>query len=149
MFNVMTSTTSSSGGFGVMIIWLVIMVGVLYFLMIRPQRKEQKRVNQMLSDMAVGDSVVTTSGFYGVLLDITDEDVIVEFGNNKNCRIPMRKSAIAQVEKAGSVTETAVSASSSKSDKGGKADKADKGKADAKADAASSSDTKSDASGKA
>ena len=34
--------------------------------------------------------------FYGVIIDITDEDVIVEFGNNKNCRIPMQKAAIAQ-----------------------------------------------------
>lgn len=50
--------------------------------------------------MEVGDTVVTTSGFYGVLIDITEEDVIVEFGNNRNCRIPMRKAAIAEVEKA-------------------------------------------------
>lgn len=50
--------------------------------------------------MEVGDSVVTTSGFYGILIDITEEDVIVEFGNNRNCRIPMRKGAIAEVEKA-------------------------------------------------
>ena len=88
-------------GWGSMIIWLVVMVGIMYFLMIRPQKNEQKRVTAMLNDMAVGDSVVTTGGFYGVILDITDDDVIVEFGNNKNCRIPMRKSAIAQVEKAG------------------------------------------------
>ena len=54
----------------------------------------------MLADMAVGDSIVTTSGFYGIVIDMTDEDVIVEFGNNKNCRIPMRKAAIAEVEKA-------------------------------------------------
>ena len=47
----------------------------------------------------VGDTVLTTSGFYGVVIDITDEDVIVEFGSNKNCRIPMQKSAIMQVEK--------------------------------------------------
>ena len=88
-------------GWGSMIIWLVVMVGIMYFLMIRPQKNEQKRITAMLNDMAVGDSVVTTGGFYGVILDITDDDVIVEFGNNKNCRIPMRKSAIAQVEKAG------------------------------------------------
>ena len=50
--------------------------------------------------MAVGDAIVTTSGFYGIIIDLTDEDVIVEFGNNKNCRIPMKKDAIAQVEKA-------------------------------------------------
>ena len=42
----------------------------------------------------------STSGFYGVIIDMTEEDVIVEFGNNKNCRIPMRKQAIAEVEKA-------------------------------------------------
>ncbi len=37
----------------------------------------------MLASLAVGDSVVTTSGFYGVVIDLTDEDVIVEFGSNK------------------------------------------------------------------
>ena len=87
-------------GWGSMIFWIVAMIAIMYFLMIRPQKNEQKRITAMLNDMAVGDSVATTSGFYGVILDITDEDVIVEFGNNKNCRIPMRKSAIAQVEKA-------------------------------------------------
>ena len=51
-------------------------------------------------DRRVGDTVLTTSGFYGVIIDITDDDLIVEFGNNKNCRIPMQKAAIAQVEKA-------------------------------------------------
>ena len=49
--------------------------------------------------MAVGDTVLTTSGFYGVVIDISEDDVIVEFGNNKNCRIPMQKGAITQVEK--------------------------------------------------
>ena len=69
-------------------------------MVMRPQKKEQQRVKSMLAAMEVGDSVVTTSGFYGIIIDITDEDVIVEFGNNRNCRIPMRKAAIAEVEKA-------------------------------------------------
>ena len=73
---------------------------VFWFLLMRPQKKEQKRIQLMLSELAVGDTVLTTSGFYGVIIDITDEDVIVEFGNNKNCRIPMQKAAITQVEKA-------------------------------------------------
>lgn len=97
--NVLATTGSAAMGMGSMIMWIVIMVAMMYFLMIRPQKKEQKRISAMLSSMEIGDSVVTTSGFYGVILDITDEDVIVEFGNNKNCRIPMRKSAIAEVEK--------------------------------------------------
>ncbi|MCC8163301.1 MAG: preprotein translocase subunit YajC [Lachnospiraceae bacterium] len=93
---VLTSTASSSL---TLVIWIVVMIAFMYFVVMRPQRKEQKRVAAMLSAMEVGDVVVTTSGFYGVLIDITDEDVIVEFGSNRNCRIPMKKSAIAEVEK--------------------------------------------------
>ena len=87
---------SGAASMGMMIIWMVIIFGIMYFLMIRPQKKEQKRLQAMLNSMEVGDSVVTTSGFYGVVIDMTEEDVIVEFGNNKNCRIPMRKQAIAE-----------------------------------------------------
>ena len=83
-----------------MILYMVIIFGVMWFVMIRPQKKEQKRVAAMLADLSVGDSVLTNSGFYGVIIDITDDTVIIEFGNNKNCRIPMQKAAIAQVEKA-------------------------------------------------
>ena len=77
----------------------VVIIGGMWFLLMRPQKKEQKRIQAMLSTMEVGDTVLTTSGFYGVIIDITDDDVIVEFGNNKNCRIPMQKAAIAQLEK--------------------------------------------------
>ena len=96
-----------SSGMGMVgaIVWMVVLFGIMYFLMLRPQKKEQKRLQAMLNDMEVGDSIVTTSGFYGVIIDMTEEDVIVEFGNNKNCRIPMRKQAIAEVEKAGSAAE--------------------------------------------
>ena len=99
----MNALTNPAGGGIIMVVYMVVLVGVLYFLIIRPQKKEQNRVTAMLNDMEVGDSVVTTGGFYGVILDITDDDVIVEFGNNKNCRIPMRKTAIAEVEKANAV----------------------------------------------
>ena len=98
---------NASSGMGMVgaIVWMVVLFGIMYFLMLRPQKKEQKRLQAMLNDMEVGDSIVTTGGVYGVVIDMTDEDVIVEFGNNKNCRIPMRKQAIAEVEKAGSAAE--------------------------------------------
>ncbi len=90
----------TSAGMGGSMILIVLVWGVfLYFFMMRPQKKEQKRVAAMLASLEVGDVVVTTSGFYGVLIDITDEDEIVEFGSNRNCRIPMKKSAIQEVEK--------------------------------------------------
>ena len=98
---------NASSGMGMVgaIVWMVVLFGIMYFLVLRPQKKEQKRLQAMLNDMEVGDSIVTTGGFYGVVIDMTEEDVIVEFGNNKNCRIPMRKQAIAEVEKAGSAAE--------------------------------------------
>lgn len=86
--------------FMMLIVWVVVL-GLMWVLLMRPQKKEQKRVQAMLASMEVGDTALTTSGFYGVIIDITDDDVIVEFGNNKNCRIPMQKAAIAQIEKPG------------------------------------------------
>ena len=96
--------TAQSGGTSMtlfMVIYIVLIIGGMYLFAIRPQKKEQKRLNLMLSELGVGDSVLTTSGFYGIVIDITDDTVIVEFGNNKNCRIPMKKDAIVQVEKVG------------------------------------------------
>ena len=94
----LTESAGAASGI-VMVIYIVLIFAFLYFMMIRPQKKEQKRMAAMLSALELGDSVLTNSGFYGVVIDITDDTVIVEFGNNKNCRIPMQKSAIAQVEK--------------------------------------------------
>lgn len=104
---------AAAGGSGMimMVVYMVIIFGVMYFLAIRPQKKEQKRMAALLSTMEVGDTVVTSSGFYGTLIQVSEEDCIVEFGNNRNCRIPMRKSAIVEVEKASDGTiETASTA---------------------------------------
>ena len=90
---------AANGGM-TMIIWVVILVVFMLFFMVRPQRKEQQRKNEMMSKMEPGDTVLTSSGFYGTIIDITEDTVIVEFGNIKNCRIPMRREAIAQIEKA-------------------------------------------------
>ena len=96
-----TSATGAAAGGGIiMIVYIVLIFEFIYFFMIRPQKKEQKKMAAMLSALEIGDCVLTNSGFYGIVIDITEDTVIVEFGNNKNCRIPMQKTAIAQVEKA-------------------------------------------------
>ena len=103
MNNLLFLTAQETGYTASSILSMVLSIGlmfvVFYFLLLRPQKKEQKKMNTMLSELEVGDVVVTSSGFYGVLLDITDDTVVVEFGNNKNCRIPMKKTAIVEVEK--------------------------------------------------
>ena len=85
-------------GFG-SIVYIAVIFGAMYFLMIRPQRKPEKEKAAMLATLAVGDTVLTTAGFYGVVIDINGDTVIVEFGYNKNCRIPMQRAAIIQLEK--------------------------------------------------
>ena len=94
---------AGAGGAGLisMLIMYAVVIGAMWFFLRRPQSKEKKRVAAMLASLAVGDVVLTTSGFYGVVIDMKDDMVIVEFGSNKNCRIPMEKSAISRVEKAG------------------------------------------------
>ncbi len=103
-FMILTADAASSDATG-SILSMVLIYGVLifalWFFFMRPQKKEQKRTQEMLSTLENGDIVCTTSGFYGTIIDIQDDMVIVEFGNNRNCRIPMEKSAIAKVEKPG------------------------------------------------
>mgnify|MGYP000071369682 CR=1 FL=1 len=96
---------SQAASWGIMVLYVVLIIGFMYFLAIKPQKKQQREQQQLMDSMAIGDYVLTTSGFYGVILDITEDDVIVEFGNNKNCRITMQKKAIAQVEKPASTEE--------------------------------------------
>ncbi|MCI5516985.1 preprotein translocase subunit YajC [Roseburia sp. MUC/MUC-530-WT-4D] len=98
MMSILAQSAGAGGWVGI-IVWMVILFAFMYFLMIRPQKKETQKKDLMLSELAVGDTVLTTSGFYGTVIDIEDDMVIVEFGNNKNCRIPMQKAAISAVEK--------------------------------------------------
>ena len=90
------------GQLGIIVVYVVALGALMYFFAIKPQKKQQKEQQQLMDSMEIGDYVLTTSGFYGVILDITEDDVIVEFGNNKNC---MQKKAIAQVEKPASSEE--------------------------------------------
>ena len=87
------------GNMWMIILYVVVIVGAMYFLLIRPQKKNEKKQKDLLGNIEVGDSVLTSSGFYGMVIDVQDDTVIVEFGGNKNCRIPMQKQAIVDVEK--------------------------------------------------
>lgn len=101
------------------IVYIAIFAAIIYFMMIRPQKKQKAKTEEMLKQMEPGDNIMTTSGFYGTILDVVDDTtIIVEFGNNKNCRIPMHKNAVAELEKQGSAV-----VSSSDSDKDSSKDK--------------------------
>ena len=105
----------SGGNIIMIVVYLLFFVVLMYFMLIRPQKKQQKKQDELQNSLEPGDNIMTTSGFYGTILDIVDETtVIVEFGNNKNCRIPMHRRAIAEVEKAGAGEMTEEDTSSGK-----------------------------------
>jgi len=88
-------------GFGATyyVVMILVFVALFYFMVIRPQKKQQRRQEELMASIAIGDSVLTTAGFYGVVIDVMEEIIIVEFGSNKNCRIPMKRGAVVEVEK--------------------------------------------------
>ena len=101
--------TQASGGSSVMfiVVYIAIFAAIIYFMMIRPQKKQRTKTQEMQNRIEPGDNIMTTSGFYGTVLDVVDDTtIIVEFGNNKNCRIPMHKNAVAELEKQGSAVVT-------------------------------------------
>jgi preprotein translocase subunit YajC len=101
-FLLLEATAEAGGSSWIILVGQIAVLGLLlYFMLIRPQKKQQRKLQTMLSALSSGDSVVTSGGMYGVVIDVMDEVVIVEFGNNKNCRIPMKKSAIVELEKPG------------------------------------------------
>ena len=67
------SESASAGSMIPLILMYVVVFGVFfYFVLYRPQKKEQKKTSAMLSTLEIGDCVLTTSGFYGIVIDITD-----------------------------------------------------------------------------
>ena len=94
------AAASAGGSWVIIVVYVVIIIGFMYFLAIKPQKKQEKKQKALMESVEIGDSILTTSGFYGMVIDVTEDTVIVEFGGNKNCRIPMQKTALVDIEKA-------------------------------------------------
>ena len=94
----LTSGTQGTTSFTSVIMIYIVLIALMYFLFFLPRKKEEKKKKELLDNLAIGDSVLTTAGFYGIIIDIAQDTVIVEFGN-KNCRIHMQKAAIVSSEK--------------------------------------------------
>ncbi|TCK97791.1 preprotein translocase subunit YajC [Natranaerovirga hydrolytica] len=91
-------TANPAGNQGVLgiFIWVGFMV-LLWFVMIRPQKKRQKAVSEMQSSIKVGDSILTTGGLFGKVVDEVNNLLIVEFGINKGVKIPILKESVAAI----------------------------------------------------
>lgn len=89
---------SSPGNMFTMFGPLVIIFVIFYFLLIRPQKSQQKKLQQMLTAMRKGDSVVTRGGIHGKVAGITDNIITVEIADN--VKIKMNRDAITHVSPA-------------------------------------------------
>ena len=63
------------GQIGIIIVYVIALGALMYFFAIKPQKKQQREQQQLMDSMAIGDYVLTTSGFYGVILDITEDEI--------------------------------------------------------------------------
>ncbi|MDR1687428.1 MAG: preprotein translocase subunit YajC [Clostridiales bacterium] len=91
-------TEQSALGFFPIILQVVVLLGAMYFLLIRPQRKQAKELKTLQENIRPGDNVVTTSGFYGKVMDIGEDVFVVEFGTNRGIRVPVSKSEITAIK---------------------------------------------------
>ena len=83
MFNFLEATAdSAAAGVGGMttIIMIVVMIGVMYFLMIRPENKRKKEAEQMRNELKVGDEIITIGGICGKVVHIKDDKFVIETG---------------------------------------------------------------------
>jgi preprotein translocase subunit YajC len=85
----------AAGGFGMSLLFPILLIGVMYFLMIRPQMKRAKEHRAMLEKLAKGDEVLTNGGIAGTVTDMGENFITVEIADN--VRIRVQKGAIANV----------------------------------------------------
>ena len=83
-------------GLGGFLIPLMLMFGIMYFLVIMPQQRQRKKVQEMLRAIKNGDKVITTSGIYGTINGMDGDTIILKIADNVKIRIA--RTAIPQVE---------------------------------------------------
>ena len=100
--NFLPVVLSGTGGNAIFILiaYVVVFAILMYFLSVCPQKNRQISMDALIANLEVGVCFLTTSGFYGVVIDFAEDVVIVEFGSVRLFRIPMQKEAIVSVEKA-------------------------------------------------
>lgn len=91
------SNASQSQSFGSLIVTVVLMIGIFYFFLIRPQNKKQKEMEKMLAALKKGDKVVTIGGIHGVVSSTKEKTIILKVDDNT--KLEFNRSAIASVVK--------------------------------------------------
>lgn len=92
---------SPTSGLTTMMPFLLVMIAIMYFMMIRPQQKRERERQAMLSAIAKGDVIVTTGGIIGTVVGTSDKTVVLKVSDEPVTKIEFVRSAVAQVTKPG------------------------------------------------
>jgi preprotein translocase subunit YajC len=90
----MSLIAQQAGGNTTFLISLVLMVGIFYFLLIRPQQRRVRQQRDLVGSLGVGDEVVTIGGLYGRILEMDDESITLDAGGGT--RLRFLKQAVAR-----------------------------------------------------
>ena len=119
MVNFLTAGLGAGTGMGSTMIMMVAMIGIFYFMLIRPENKRKKEAEQMRSSVKKGDKITTIGGIVGTVVDVKENNIVIETSADQ-VRIELAKWAL-------STNETAAEAAKAE------AQKAEEAKAKAKA----------------
>lgn len=102
-----------------MIVPLALMIGIFYFLILRPEKKRNKEMQAMLNNIQVADEVVTSGGIIGRVLSVKEDTVLIETGSDRT-KIRVLKSAIARNNTQHEAASAEVESAKASKDKSGK-----------------------------
>jgi preprotein translocase subunit YajC len=98
MMAAMIFQAAGGGGFSTMLIPLGLMFAIMYFMVIMPQQRQRKKVQEMLGALKAGDKIITNGGIYGTVNGIDGDSVILKISSEPQVKIRIARAAIAQVE---------------------------------------------------
>ena len=99
MVNFLTAAPTAAGGLGSTIVMMVVMLGIFYFMLIRPENKRKKEAEQMRSSVRKGDKITTIGGVVGTVVDVKENNIVIETSADQ-VRIEFAKWAISSNETA-------------------------------------------------
>lgn len=89
--------TGKQGSMMTLIVPFALMFGILYLLIIRPQKKKQKQLQEMITNVRKNDNIVTMGGVHGVVVSVKEKEVIIRVDDNKDVKLKIDKSALTSV----------------------------------------------------
>lgn len=95
--NLVLAEQQAGGGGLTMILMMVAVIAIMYFVMIRPQKKQQKQIDDMRNNLQVGDEITTIGGIIGKIVSIKEETCIIETGRD-GTRMRILRSAVRCVD---------------------------------------------------